>query len=93
VTFAKPDFEPYAVVYNSLVKAKNRISQVENYKADIRPYLQGFTASYLRQGNYQTYGAKQIREQIQAVYDAGLTEWIIWDPSCQYPDDAFEKIE
>ena len=93
VTFAKPDFEPYAVVYNSLVKAKNRISQVENYKADIRPYLQGFTASYLRQGNYQTYGAKQIREQIQAVYDAGLTEWIIWDPSCNYPDDAFETIE
>jgi len=91
VQFPKPDLEPYAVVYNSLVKAKERISKVPDYKANIRPYLQGFTASWLKQGNYQVYGAKQIREQIQAVYDAGLKEWIIWDPSNKYPVEAFEK--
>ncbi|NLC69616.1 MAG: putative glycoside hydrolase [Clostridiaceae bacterium] len=93
VKFPKPDLEPYAVVYNSLVKAKNRLTQLENYKAGIRPYLQGFTATWLKQGNYQAYGPKQIREQIQAVYDAGLTEWIIWDPSCKYPEEAFELEE
>lgn len=93
IKFPKPDLEPYAVVYNTLVKAIDRIGQVENYKAGIRPYLQGFTASWLKQGNYQTYGPKQIREQIQAVYDAGLTEWIIWDPSCRYPEEAFELEE
>ncbi|NSW92657.1 MAG: putative glycoside hydrolase [Firmicutes bacterium] len=93
VKFLKPDLEPYAVVYNSLIKAKNRLNQIENYKADIRPYLQGFTAPWLKQGNYQVYGPKQIREQIQAVYDAGLKEWIIWDPSNKYPEDAFEKTE
>lgn len=91
VAFQKPDLDPYGVVYNSLVKAKNRISAVEEYKADVRPYLQGFTASWLRSGNYQTYGAKQIREQIKAVYDAGYTEWIIWDPANKYPIEAFEK--
>ncbi|HOJ12040.1 MAG TPA: putative glycoside hydrolase [Clostridiales bacterium] len=90
VKFAKPDLEPYAVVYNTLLKAKNRISSVENYKSNIRPYLQGFTAPWLRSGNYQSYGAKQIREQIKAVYDAGFTEWIIWDPSNKYPADAFD---
>jgi hypothetical protein len=93
IKFQKPDLEPYAVVYNSLVKAKNRIDQLENYKAGIRPYLQGITASWLKQGNYQSYGPKQIKEQIQAVYDAGLTEWIIWDPSCKYPEEAFELKE
>lgn len=91
VRFDKPDLEPYAVVYNSLLKAKNRLSEVEDYKAGMRPYLQGFTASYLRAGNYQTYGAKQIREQINAVYDAGYKDWIIWDPSNKYPVDAFEE--
>ena len=93
VRFGKPDFEPYAVVYNSLLKAKNRISAVENYKADIRPYLQGFTAPWLRKGNYQVYGPTQIREQIKAVYDAGFHEWIIWDPSNKYHEDAFEIAE
>lgn len=93
VKFTKPDLEPYAVVYNSLLKAKNRLSEIENYKADIRPYLQGFTASWLRKGNYQVYGPNQIREQINAVYDAGFKEWIIWDPSNKYPEDAFEKVE
>lgn len=93
VKFNKPDLEPYAVVYNSLLKAKNRISSVENYKSNIRPYLQGFTAPWLRKGNYQIYGAKQIREQIRAVYDSGFKEWIIWDPSNKYPEDAFEKVD
>ncbi|NMB95481.1 MAG: putative glycoside hydrolase [Clostridiaceae bacterium] len=93
IAFPKPDLDPYGVVYNSLIKAKNRISAVEGYKADVRPYLQGFTASWLRNGNYQKYGAKQIREQIQAVYDAGYTEWIIWDPANKYSIDAFKKAE
>ena len=93
IKFLKPDLEPYGVVYNSLLKTKNRLALVDNYKAGVRPYLQGFTASYLRSGNYQTYGAKQIKEQIKAVYDAGYTEWIIWDPNNKYPIEAFEMVD
>ncbi len=91
VQFAKPDLDPYGVVYNSLVKAKNRISQVEGYKASIRPYLQDFTASWLGKGYYQVYGEEQARQQIQAVYDAGLEEWIFWDPKNTYSESAFQK--
>jgi len=91
VTFSKPDLEPYGVVYNSLIKAKNRIAQVEDYKADIRPYLQNFTASWLEAGYYKQYGPEEVREQIKAVYDAGYEEWIIWDPSNKYSESAFEK--
>lgn len=89
--FTAPDMEPYKVVYNSLVKAKNRISKVEGYKAKIRPYLQAFTASWLPKGYYQKYGAEQIRQQIKAVYDAGYEEWILWDPANAYPEAAFDK--
>ena len=91
VTFSKPDLEPYGVVYNSLIKAKNRIAQVEDYKADIRPYLQNFTASWLEAGYYKQYGPEEVREQIKAVYDAGYEEWIIWNPSNKYSEEAFEK--
>ncbi|HHW49471.1 MAG TPA: putative glycoside hydrolase [Clostridiaceae bacterium] len=91
IKFPKPDLEPYAVVYNSLVKAKNRISQVQGYKADVRPYIQDFTASWIGEGNYQVYTAKQVREQIQAVYDAEYKEWILWDARNKYEEDALLK--
>ena len=47
IKFPNPDLEPYAVVYNTLLMARDRLSKVEGYKADIRPYLQAYTASWL----------------------------------------------
>lgn len=91
VLFRAPDLEPYKVVYNSLVKAKDRISKVEGYKAKVRPYLQDFTASWLPKGYYQSYGAEQVRQQIKAVYDAGYDEWILWDAVNTYSEGALEK--
>lgn len=95
VTFHAPDLDPYGIVYNTLIKGKNRLSQVTDYKADIRPYLQDFTASWLQPENgqkmFQEYGAEQVKQQIKAVYDAGYKEWILWDPSNTYHEDAFLK--
>ncbi len=91
VKFLKPDLEPYGVVYNTLFKAKERISKVESYKAKIRPYIQDFTASWLGKGYYQTYGTEQVKQQIKAVYDAGLEEWILWDADNSYSESALAK--
>ena len=88
VKYAKPDLEPYSVVYNTLIKAKERLSKVEGYNAKVRPYLQAFTATWLGNGYYQRYGAEQIKQQIKAVYDAGYDEWILWDPANKYPEEA-----
>lgn len=93
VKFPKPDLDPYGVVYNSLLKAKDRIALVPGYKAGVRAYLQDFKASWIGKGNYQDYGAEQVRQQIKAVYDAGYEEWIIWDASNTYHEDAFESEE
>jgi len=81
------------VVYNSLVKCRNRLEQTEGYKARVRPYLQDFTASWLKSRDgktkyYQTYGPEQVRQQIQAVYDAGYEEWILWDARNTYSEDG-----
>jgi len=96
VKFPAPDLEPYAVVYNSLIKCKNRIAAVSSgYKAKVRPYLQDFTASWLQPKNgqkmYQTYGPEQVRQQIKAVYDAGYEEWILWDAKNTYSEEALLK--
>lgn len=91
VQFMKPDLDPYGVVYQSLVKCKNRLSQVEDNKADVRAYIQDFTASWLGKGYYQSYGPEQVRQQIQAVYDAGYEEWIFWDANNTYSEAGFLK--
>ena len=84
VLFTAPDLKPYEVVYNALLKTKSRIEAVPGYKAKIRPYLQDFTAKYLPEGYFQVYGPEQVRAQIQAVYDAGYEEWILWNSRNNY---------
>lgn len=91
VKFPKPDLDPYNVVYNTLLKAKDRISKIDGYKAGIRPYIQDFTASWIGKGNYQTYGPEQVRQQMKAVYDAGYDQWILWDALNTYDEAAFQK--
>lgn len=91
VKFPNPDLEPYDVVYQTLVMAKKRLSQVEDYRAEVRPFLQAFTASWLVKGSWQTYSAKQYRQQIKAVEDAGYEQWIFWDANNRYDFTAFEK--
>ena len=92
VKFTAPDLKPYEVVYNTLMKAKDRISKVEGYNAIMRPYLQDFTATYISDKQYyQVYGAEQVRQQIKAVYDAGYEEWILWNAGNVYSENAFEK--
>ena len=61
-----------------------------------RPWLQDFTASYLE--HYIKYGDEQVRQQIQAVYDAGYDQWILWDAGVSYhygglltPEEAEEE--
>ncbi|HBN82599.1 MAG TPA: GTP-binding protein [Clostridiales bacterium] len=89
VLYKAPDLNPYEIVYGTLLRMRQRLDNTENYKADLRPYLQAFTASYLPGGYYQHYGPEQIRQQIQAVYDAGYEEWILWDHNSNYPKEAF----
>lgn len=91
IKFPAPDLMAYKVVYNSLIKAKRRIAGVRNYKASVRPYLQGFTASWLHKGYYKKYTPYDIQQQIKAVKDAGYQEWLIWNASNIYNQNEFAK--
>lgn len=53
-------------------------------RAKVRPWLQDFTASWVK--GHIKYGPEQIREQIQAVYDAGYEEWILWNAANRYTE-------
>ena len=90
VKFTIPDLDPYGVIYNTLAVTKKRIDAVKGYDIRVRPYLQGFTASYLKEGYYQEYTKEQYEQQIQAVYDAGFEEWLFWNSKNIYAEEAFK---
>ena len=71
-----PDSRPYETVYRSLTDAKQKIANAP-HKVIIRPWLQDFS---LR----NHYGRAQLLEQIRAVENSGLQEWIFWNPSSRY---------
>lgn len=90
VLFTYPDLDPYAVVYNVLSPAQKRL-QASKRPGRIRPWLQAFTASYLGKDRYQVYSGKEIEEQIKAVYDAGIDEWILWNSKNSYKIDGLVR--
>ena len=96
ILFEAPDTEPYEVIYHSLQHFRRQLDRFaqENQGVEmaiIRPYLQDFTAAYLEDGFWIPYGAEEVRAQIQAVYDAGFEEWILWSHRGVYSEDAFRN--
>ena len=63
-----------------LIEALQEIPEAE--RAVVRPWLQAFTATWVP--GHISYNGTQIREQIQAVYDAGYEEWILWNATNRY---------
>ncbi len=51
-----------------------------------RPWIQDFTLGV------PAYGAAEVRAQIQAAYDVGIREWILWNPSTRYTESALEPV-
>lgn len=84
-----PDLDPYGIIYNSMKTSETVLGTVDEKKATVRPWLQDFTASWVKP--YQVYGEEQIKQQIKGVYDAGLEEWILWNGSCNYTQEGLEK--
>jgi hypothetical protein len=79
-----PNAEPYEVVRRALVDGIRRASEVPE-AARIRPFLQSFSIRRVR------YTAVEVRAEIDAVEDLGLTDWILWNASGRYPAAAFRR--
>ena len=86
--FDYPDKQPYLMVYSVLHECQAIYKQPGF--TTVRPYLQAFTASYIGKGNYIEYGYREINSQIKAIHDLGITEFILWDPSCKYPSGSYD---
>lgn len=85
-----PDKQPYETVLGALQKSRTVMEKAAgeddhvNNQAIVRPWLQDFTASYLGEGKYISYGYDEVQLQIQAVKDAGYDEWMLWSAANKY---------
>lgn len=87
--FDVPDAYPYETVLAALQGSVRELENVgEEHRAVVRPWLQGFTATWV--DGHISYEGEEIRQQIQAVYDAGYEEWILWNASNRYSAEGLE---
>jgi peptidoglycan/xylan/chitin deacetylase (PgdA/CDA1 family) len=81
---ANPNREPYEIVLRSLESFQK---DVRGTGARIVPWLQDFSLGGVR------YGPTEVGDEIQGARDAGVHEYLLWDPSVTYsaaalPTDA-----
>jgi len=81
-----PNAEPYEVVRQALKDGIDRAAAVPG-AARIRPFLQSFSIRRV------VYTATELRAQIEAVEDLGLTDWVFWNASGRYPAEAFRRTQ
>lgn len=81
----KPDLYPYELV-DAYSKLENEILAGLDEPPVSRPWLQDFTASYLGAGNYLNYGVDEVEAQIQALYDNGIYEFLLWNAGNRYTE-------
>ena len=80
-----PNAYPYEIVRTALEHGLRRSAEVPEAGAT-RPWLQDFTLGK------PPYGAPEVRAQIQATYDVGIEEWILWNPGSRYTQEALEPV-
>lgn len=79
-----PDLHPHEVVRTNMQLIEKMLKN-QSVKAIIRPYLQAFTAKWLRK--YIPYKKREICEQIKAVNESGFSQWGLFNMSGKYPSE------
>jgi hypothetical protein len=83
--YTVPNARPYEVVRHAVSDALERSARVEGAGLT-RPWLQDFSLGE------PAYSGAEVRAQIQATYDAGAREWILWNPGSRYTEAALEPV-
>jgi len=78
-----PNNYPYEVIKFSMGSAVKKMENASTTPLKLRPWLQDFDYG----GDYDV---AEVRAQIQATYDVGLTSWMLWSASNKYTKGALE---
>ena len=80
--FARPIQNPYQIVRLAVTDAVERTRFVQDSTGgpvgEVMPWLEAMSI------RGATYGAAEVRAQIQATYDAGAKSWALWNPGSKF---------
>jgi hypothetical protein len=80
-----PDLQPYSIVKEAAKDANKRNAKLKSSHdrvARIRPWIQDFTAKWVKP--HQTYRRTDVMEQIKALREQGIDQYLLWNASCNY---------
>ncbi|MFW6287884.1 MAG: putative glycoside hydrolase [bacterium] len=77
-----PEAEPGKIITRSLLDAREKVVGIKD--VNIRPWLQDFSLRH-------RYTQKEVLEQIKAVEELGLKEWLLWSPGSNYTEEALNE--
>ena len=81
----KPDLEPYELVTRYLKEEQTIFKDLE-HRPQSRPWIQDFTASWIGEGNWMVYDADAVQAQVDAIYESGQKEYLIWNATNTYSE-------
>ncbi len=81
--YKNPALHPYEIISHAMASSSARLLAASSTPFKLRPWLQDFDLG-------ATYDASMVRKQKQAVYDAGLSSWLLWDPANKYTPAALD---
>ena len=77
----KPDINPGKIVQYAMEYSNKAL---KNKKNKSRPWIQAFTATWLKRGLWQAYKLKQLQEQVDALRRLGIRQFCFWNPTAKY---------
>ncbi|MCK9352062.1 MAG: putative glycoside hydrolase [Candidatus Paceibacterota bacterium] len=80
--WSNPNAHPYELIKFVMDSGSEKAIKASTTPLKLRPWLQDFSLGT------PSYGKAEVEEQIRATYDAGLTSWMLWDPSNKYAGGA-----
>ncbi|MFD1607915.1 putative glycoside hydrolase [Oceanobacillus luteolus] len=83
----KPDTEPYRLV-SEYAKVENEVLGALEDPPVSRPWLQDFEAPWLYDGKTKQYGKAEVEAQIQALYENGINEFLLWNAGNVYTENV-----
>ncbi|GIP53155.1 putative glycoside hydrolase [Paenibacillus vini] len=81
-----PDKAPYQTIKGAIIDTQKKLDPLGEEQPIIRPWIQDFTASWLGKGHYTKYGKHEVEEQIRALSEMKIDEYLLWNASNRYTE-------
>ncbi|MEW9698504.1 putative glycoside hydrolase [Paenibacillus sp. SI8] len=79
-----PDAAPFQTINGASIDTNKKLIEIDKkgLKPIIRPWIQDFTASWVP--GYIKYGKHEVEEQIRALKENGVDEFLLWNANNNY---------